>query len=117
MGYLIDFKTEKWSIEPNLSGGLSNGPTGYRTTYTGRARLVRLQDRNTVWECTCEYAKDNSLTPSLTAFEITGNDQGTAVKAALQALAHACADHLWRQFFGRQVGPEMPATTLTEVAK
>lgn len=117
MGYLIDFRTERWSIEPILSGGLSNGPSGYRTTYTGRARLVRLQDRNSVWEGICEYAKDNSLSPSLTAYEITGNDQGTAVKAALQTLAHACADHLWRQFFGREVGPEIPPTTLTEVAK
>jgi hypothetical protein len=45
----------------------------------------------------------------------TGNDQGEAVKSAIHTLAEACADYLWRQFFGREAGPEFQQTTVTEI--
>lgn len=115
--YVVDFKTERWSIDPIISGGLSSEPIAYRTAYTGRARLIRLNDEKIVWEGTCKYEKDDSVTPKLTPYDITGGDQGVAVKASIQVLADTCADYLWRQFFGREVGPEIPPTTLTEIAK
>ncbi len=116
-GYVIDFKTQKWSIEPVLYGGLSSDHSTYRPSYTGRARLVRLHDQKIVWEGTCTYAKDQTLTPTLNRDEITGDDKGTALKAALQTLGDACADDLWRQFFGRESGPDFQPTTVTEATK
>ncbi len=117
MGYVIDFRTEKWSIEPALSDRMSYGPSGYRAVYMGRARLIRLQDQSIVWQGTCEYGKESSLTPSLSQEQITGTDQGAAVKVAIKALADVCADSLWRQFFGRESGPDFKLTTVTETTK
>lgn len=117
-GYVIDFKTERWTVDATIqSSGLSSTPDGYRPSYTARARLVRLNDQKIVWQGTCEYSKDDSHTPKLTPYDITGIDQGGAVKAAMQKLAEVCADSLWRQFFARESGPELPPTTVSEVAK
>lgn len=85
-GYVIDFRTQKWSIEPVLYDGLSSDHSTYRPSYTGRARLVRLNDQKVVWVGSCAYAKDQTLTPTLNRDEITGDDKGTALKAALQTV-------------------------------
>lgn len=116
-GYVIDFKTERWSVDPIIAGGFSFETITYRPSYTGRARLIRLDDQKTLWQGTCEYTKDDSLTPKLTHADILGDDHGVAVKAGIQTLADACADYLWRQFFGRESGPDFPPTTMTEVTK
>ncbi|ULA61793.1 MAG: conserved exported protein of unknown function [Nitrospira sp.] len=112
-GYVIDFKTQKWSLEPVSSGGLSSGPNAYRPTYAGRARLVRLENQTIVWEGTCAYEKDQTLTPTLMPADLTGEDGGSVVKAAMQTLGETCADYLWRQFFGRESGPDVPSTIVT----
>ena len=41
-GYVIDFKTERWSVDPIIVGGFSFETITYRPSYTGRARLIRL---------------------------------------------------------------------------
>ncbi len=112
---VIDFKTERWSIGTIISGGFSLEPIAYRIAYTGRARLVRLNDEKIVWEGTCTYEKDDSVTPKLIPYDMTGSDQGVAVNASIQALADTCADYLWRQFFGRESGPDFLVTPVTEV--
>ncbi len=116
-GYVIDFKTERWSVDPIIVGGFSFETITYRPSYTGRARLIRLDDQKTLWQGTCEYTKDDSLTPKLAHVDISGDDRGIAVKAGIQTLADACADYLWRQFFGRESGPDISLTAVTEAPK
>lgn len=115
-GYVIDFKTQRWSVDPIMSSGFSYEPITYRAAYSGRARLIRLKDAKVLWEGTCQYDKEDPLTPKLTPADISGNDRGVVVKASIQTLAEACADYLWRQFFARESGPDGPTTTVSEAS-
>ena len=107
-GYVLDFQTLGWMISPLPQNGFSSDPKTYRTVYGARSRLVRLVDKTVVWQGTCEYDKDSSLTPTLNLTHIDGSDKGIAVKRALNTLAVHCADFLWRQFFGKEAGPDLP---------
>ena len=106
-GYVLDFRTLGWTILPLPRSSLD--PKAYRAVYGARARLVRLVDKTVVWEDTCEYDKDSSLTPTLDLTHIDGIDKGLGVRNAFNTLAVHCADVLWRQFFGRDVGPDLPS--------
>lgn len=106
-GYVLDFRTLDWKILPAQNGS-SFDPKTYRAVYGARSRLVRLVDKTVVWQGTCEYDKDSSLTPTLNLAHIDGIDKGIAVRNALNTLASNCADLLWRQFFGRDAGPDLP---------
>lgn len=108
-GYVLDFRTLGWMILPLPQSGFSSDPKTYRTVYGARSRLVRLIDKTVVWQGTCEYDKDSSLTPTLNLTQIEGVDKGIAVRSALNTLAVHCADLLWRQFFGRDAGPDLPS--------
>ena len=108
-GYVLDFRTLGWKILPLAQNGFSSDPKTYRAVYGARSRLVRLVDKTVVWQGTCEYDKDSSLTPTLNVTHIDGIDKGIAVSNAFNALAVHCADLLWRQFFGRDSGPDLPS--------
>jgi len=108
-GYVLDFRTLGWFILPLPQNGFSSDPKNYRAVYGARSRLVRLADKTVVWQDTCEYDKDSSLTPTLNLTHLDGIDKGSAVKNALNTLAVHCADLLWRQFFGRAAGPDLPS--------
>ena len=112
-GYVLDFRTLSWTILP-LPWSSSFDPKAYRAVYGARARLVRLVDKTVVWQGTCEYDKDSSLTPTLDLTHIDGIDKGIAVRNAFDALAVHCADFLWRQFFGRDAGPDLPSPPTLE---
>jgi hypothetical protein len=47
---------------------------------------------------------------------INRSDKGVTIKAAMSAHAVRCADSLWRQFFGREVAPELPLQSVPENA-
>lgn len=113
-GYVLDFRTLSWMIQPHAQSGFSSDPKTYRTVYGARSRLVRLADKTVVWQGTCEYDKDSSLTPTLNLTQIEGVDKGIAVKRALNTLAVHCADLLWRQFFGKDAGPDLPSPSSLE---
>lgn len=106
--YVLDFKTEDWGIDPIASIGLGTPPERYRVTYRARARLVRLSDEEIVWKGWCAYREKDALTPQLTSAEITGDDQALSVKSAMETLADACADRLWKQFIGHKARPDLP---------
>ena len=106
-GYVLDFRTLSWTILP-LPWSSSFEPRTYRAVYGARARLVRLVDKTVVGQGTCEYDKDNSLTPPLNLTHLDGSDKGIAVRNAFNTLAVHCADSLWQQFFGRDAGPDLP---------
>jgi hypothetical protein len=105
-GYVLDFRTLNWTILP-LPWSSSLDPKAYRAVYGARARLVRLVDKTVVWQGTCEYDKDSSLTPTLTLTHIDDVDKGIVVRNAFNTLAVHCADFLWRQFFGKDAGPDL----------
>lgn len=107
-GHVLDFRTLGWMIQPINHTNISSDRT-YRAVYSARSRLVRLIDKTVVWQGSCEYGKDSVLTPTLNFLDVAGNDNGVAAKAALNTLADHCADSLWRQFFGRDAGPDIPS--------
>ena len=111
-GYVLDFRTLGWTILPLPRSSFD--PKAYRAVYVARARLVRLVDKTVVWQGTCEYDKDSSLTPTLDLTHIDGIDKGIAVRNAFDTLAVHCADFLWRQFFGRDAGPDLPSPPTLE---
>lgn len=111
-GYVLDFRTVGWTILPLPRSSFD--PKTYRAVYGARARLVRLVDKTVVWQGTCEYDKDSSLTPTLDLTHIDGIDKGIAVRSAFDTLAVHCADFLWRQFFGRDAGPDLPSSPTLE---
>ena len=113
-GYVLDFRTLGWTILPLAETRSSSDPKNYRASYGARARLVRLVDKTVVWEDTCEYDKLSSLTPTLNPTHLDGIDKGIAVRNALNTLAVHCADLLWRQFFGRDSGPDLPSPPTLE---
>lgn len=113
-GYVLDFRTLDWRILPLAQDGFSSDPKTYRAVYGARSRLVRLVDKTVVWQGTCEYDKDSSLTPTLNLTQIEGVDKGIAVRSALNTLAAHCADFMWRQFFGKDAGPELPSPSSFE---
>lgn len=106
--YVLDFKTTGWAITFLPQPIFSNNPKTFRVVYTARARLVRLHDKNVVWQEVCTYDRDNTLTPVMTLADLDGMESGMKAKMAMQALAVNCADLLWRNFFGRNTGPELP---------
>jgi hypothetical protein len=107
-GYALDFKTEGWMIQLMPQTAFSSEPPGFRTVYAAQARLIRLDDQSVVWQETCQFDRDRSLTPILRKDDLDGAGNVEAVKAAMQILASNCADYLWRQFFRREAGPELP---------
>ncbi|MEO7860246.1 MAG: hypothetical protein ABIU05_07335 [Nitrospirales bacterium] len=111
-GYVLDFRTLGWTILPLPWSSFD--PKTYRAAYGVRARLVRLVDKTVVWQGTCEYDKDSSLTPPLDLTHIDGIDKGIVVRNAFNTLAVHCADLLWRQFFGRDAGPDLPSPPTLE---
>jgi hypothetical protein len=113
-GYVLDFRTLSWMILPLPRSGFSSDPMTYRAVYGARSRLVRLADKTVVWQGTCEYDKDSSLTPTLNLAQIDGIDKGIVVRRALNTLAVHCADFLWRQFFGKDAGPDLPSPSSLE---
>jgi hypothetical protein len=113
-GYVLDFQTLGWTILPLPQNGFSSDPKTYRAVYSARSRLVRLIDKTVVWQGTCEYDKDSSLTPTLNLTHIDGIDQGIVVRNAFNTLAVYCADLLWRQFFGKDAGPDLPSPPTLE---
>jgi hypothetical protein len=113
-GYVLDFRTLGWMIQPLAQSGFSSDPKTYRTVYGARSRLVRLADKTVVWQGTCDYDKDSSLTPTLNLAQVDGSDKGIAVRRALSTLAVHCADFLWRQFFGKDAGPDLPSPSSLE---
>ena len=112
-GYVLDFRTLSWTILP-LPWSSSFEPRTYRAVYGARSRLVRLVDKTVVGQGTCEYDKDNSLTLPLNLTHLDGSDKGIAVRNAFTTLAVHCADLLWRQFFGKDAGPDLPAPSSLE---
>ena len=112
-GYVLDFRTLSWTILP-LPWSSSFDPKAYRAVYGARARLVRLVDKTVVGQGTCEYDKDSLLTPTLNLTHLDGSDKGIAVRNAFNTLAVHCADLLWRQFFGRDAGPDLPSPPTLE---
>jgi hypothetical protein len=109
--YVLDFKTTGWMITFLPQSAFSSDPKTFRAVYAARARLVRLRDKTVIWQETCKYDRDSSLTPVLTFADLAGADSGTNAKTAMQTLALNCADLLWRQFFGRNTGPDLPMPT------
>ena len=106
--YVLDFKTTGWMITFLPQSAVSSEPKKFRAAYAARARLVSLRDKTIVWQDTCKYDRDSSLTPLLTIADLAGADSGMNAKTAMQTLAVNCADLLWRQFFGRSTGPDLP---------
>jgi hypothetical protein len=115
-GYVIDFRTTDWGIVPTSRKLFSTDPRTYRTTYMARARFVRLKDKTVVWEGACDDNQEDANTSPLSLADIDGSDKGVTIKAAMSAHAVRCADSLWRQFFGREVVPELPLQSVPENA-
>ncbi|WP_447986837.1 hypothetical protein [Nitrospira sp. Nam74] len=107
---MLDFKTTGWAIT-FVPSAFSSQVKTFRAIYAARARLIRLPENTVEWEEVCTYDRDSSLTPVLPLAELLGPDNGTKAKAAMQTLAMNCADLLWRQFFGRSTGPDLPMPT------
>jgi len=105
-GYVLDFKTEGWMIQIMPRMSFASEPPGYRTVYAARVRLIHLDDESVVWQETCEFDRNSSLTPILKRADLDGADNGEAAKASLHTLATNCADYLWRRFFQRATGPD-----------
>ena len=112
-GYVLDFRTLSWTILP-LPWSSSFDPKAYRAVYGARARLVRLVDKTVVGQGTCEYDMNSLLTPTLNLTHLYGSDKGIAVRNAFNTLAVHCADLLWRQFFGKDAGPDPPSLPTLE---
>ncbi len=74
----------------------------------------RLVDKTVVGQGTCEYDKDSSLTPTRNLTHLDGRDNGIAVRNVFNTLAVHCADLLWRQFFGKEAGPDLPSPPTLE---
>lgn len=113
-GYVLDFRTLAWFIQPPAQSMFSFDPKTYPAVYVARSRLVRLVDKTVVWQGTCEYDSDSSPTPTLNLTHIDGIDKGIAVRNAFKTLAVHCADVLWRQFFGRDTGPDLSSPSSFE---
>lgn len=112
-GYVLDFQTLGWFILPPPQNMFSSDKN-YRAVYVARSRLVRLDDKTVVWQGTCEYDPDSSPRPTLNLTHLDGIDKGIEVRNAFNALAVHCADFLWRQFFGKDAGPDLPSSTTLE---
>lgn len=112
-GYVLDFHTLGWFILPPTQN-LFSRDENYRAVYVARSRLVRLVDKTVVWQGTCEYDPDSSPRPTLNLTHLDGIDKGIEVRNAFNTLAVHCADLLWRQFFGRDAGPDLPSPPTLE---
>ena len=112
-GYVLDFHTLGWFILPPIPN-LFSSDQNYRAVYVARSRLVRLVDKTVVWQGTCDYDPDTSPRPTLNLTHVDGSDKGIEVRNAFDTLAAHCADVLWRQFFGRNSGPELPSPSSFE---
>lgn len=112
-GYVLDFHTLGWFILPPTPN-LFSRDENYRAVYVARSRLVRLVDKTVVWQGICEYDPDSPPKPSLSLTDLDGSDIGIAVRNAFNTLAVHCADLLWRQFFGKDAGPDLPASPTLE---
>lgn len=113
-GYVLDFHTLGWFILPPALNGFSSDPKTYRAVYVARSRLVRLVDKTVVWQGTCEYDPDSSPMLTLNLTHLDGIDKGIGVRNAFNTFAVHCADLLWRQFFGRDAGPDLPSPSSFE---
>jgi hypothetical protein len=115
-GYVMDFRTTDWRIVPRPQKLFSTDPRTYRTTYVARARFVRLKDKTVVWEGACDDDQGDANTLQLSLADIDGSDKGVTIKAAMSTHAMKCADSLWKQFFGRETGVELPLQSSPENA-
>lgn len=113
-GYVLDFQTLGWFISPHVQSMFSSDPQTYRAVYVARSRLVRLVDKTVVWQGICEYDPDSSPIPTLKLTHLDGIDKGLAVRNEFNTLAVHCADLLWRQFFGKDAGPDLPSPPTLE---
>ena len=112
-GYVLDFHTLGWFILPPTPN-LFSPDKNYRAVYVARSRLVRLVDKTVVWQGTCDYDPDSSPRPTLNLTHLDGIDKGIEVRNAFNTLAAHCADLLWRQFFRRDAGPDLPTSPTPE---
>ncbi len=86
-GVVLDVATAQWGIDNN------------RVKYMGRARLVRLADRQVIWDGTCKIVIGEDK-PSPTREALVAND-GALLKANLREAGDACADQLARWMTGK----------------
>jgi len=93
-GFIFDFKTTAWSLNP--AGPLS--PNNYRVHYAGRARLIRFPEGKIEWQGVCEAdAKIEDSAPTL--LQLVANS-GAILKSQLNSASDACLEQLELQFMG-----------------
>lgn len=92
-GMVVDFRTTDWGIKH-----FPQDPTRYQINYGARARLVRLQDSEILWQAACQ-SRDEVPAESPTLEEFLA-DQGTLLKKKFNEAADDCADAFLMQLFG-----------------
>jgi hypothetical protein len=100
-GVVLDFRTTEWGIKH-----IPKDPSRYQITYAARARLVRVQNSEVLWQGACQ-SKDEQAVESSTLEEFLA-DQGALLKRRFDVAADDCADTFIIQLFGPD-GLQKPA--------
>ncbi len=95
-GLVLDFRTMAWLVryDPNRF-------SSYFVAYVGRARLIRMDGGQVLWQAMCRAPYPKEAGPTLDELKAYG---GTLLRWKSEEQADRCAAELVEQFFGQEPG-------------